>query len=181
MEFMNSRPDIIRSSTQRWLIDHWRRLRGPAPLPPSKDLQFDALAIPNDDLSLTKVLAGNGDERFQVISHGRKVGELYGPNANCIGKCLDEILPAAALASALPTYRHVVASQTPVYTVSDLRDRGGRIVHYERLLLPFGSLGVEQILASLETVSPEGAVMTEGLMISLPKPPSFALCTTIHC
>src|SRR5262245_48891709 len=53
-------------------------------------------------------------------------------------------------------YRHGVATRLPVYTVSDMRDRTGRIVHYERLLLPFATEGFEvnRILASLETVSP---------------------------
>jgi len=182
MEFMRSPPDVIRSSTQHWLIGHWQSLRGPAPLPAWQDLRPDTLAIPSDDLSLTKVLPGTDGERFQVIFHGSRVAELYGRRADCIGKCLDEILPASALPGALATYRHVVASQSPVYTVSDMRDSAGRIVHYERLLLPFGSpgSGVERILASLETVSPEGTFITEGLMNSLPRPPAFALCTTIH-
>src|SRR5262249_61023408 len=63
--------------------------------------------------------------------------------------------PASSDAT-LSTYRHVVATRLPVYTVSDMRDRTGRIVHYERLLLPFATEGseVDRILASLETVSP---------------------------
>ena len=78
--------------------------------------------------------------------------------------------------------RHVLASRLPVYTVADMRDPGGRIVHYERLLLPFGQNGIEvdRILASLETVSPEGAFENRGLMNAPPRPPAFALCTTIQ-
>jgi hypothetical protein len=181
MEFMHSRPDIVRSNTQRWLIAYWHGLRGTDPLPSWHALQPEALAIPPDDLSLTEVV-GTGGERFQVRFHGTGVGTLFG-NVSCVGKHLDEILPASALPATLAIYRHAVATGAPVYTVSDMRDRSGRIVHYERLLLPFCGNGarVERILASLETVSPEGAFDNDGLMIALPKPPAFALCTTIHC
>ena len=84
--------------------------------------------------------------------------------------------------AALSSYRHVLASRLPVYTVADMRDPGGRIVHYERLLLPFGQNGIEvdRILASLETVSPEGAFENRGLMNAPPRPHAFALCTTIQ-
>lgn len=84
--------------------------------------------------------------------------------------------------ATLATYNHAVATGLPVYTVSDVRDPTGRIVHYERLLLPFSQDGFEvhRILASLETVSPEGAFETRSLMTSAPKPPTFALCTTIQ-
>ena len=84
--------------------------------------------------------------------------------------------------AALSSYRHVLASRLPVYTVADMRDPGGRIVHYERLLLPFGQNGIEvdRLLASLETVSPEGAFENRGLMNAPPRPPAFALCTTIQ-
>jgi hypothetical protein len=152
-----------------------------APLPTWQGLQPQSLAIPPDDLSLTEVVAANGSERFRICFHGTRVATLYG-RTTCVGKCLDEILPAAALPAALATYRHVVATRMPVYTVSDMRDRAGRIVHYERLLLPFCGNGasVERILASLETVSPEGAFDKDGLMTALPKPPAFALCTTIQ-
>jgi hypothetical protein len=58
----------------------------------------------------------------------------------------------------------------------------GRIVHFERLLLPFsrGGVAVDRILASLETVSPEGAFDNRDILKSSPKPPAFALCATIQ-
>jgi hypothetical protein len=50
------------------------------------------------------------------------------------------------------------------------------------LLLPFGRDGaaVDRILASLETVSPEGAFEHRDILKSAKKPPAFALCTTIQ-
>jgi hypothetical protein len=70
----------------------------------------------------------------------------------------------------------------PVYTIADMRDQTGRIVHYERLLLPFGhdGIAVDRILASLEVVSPEGAFENRDLMKAPPSPPAFGLCTLIN-
>jgi hypothetical protein len=179
---MHSGPDIVRSDSQRWLLGHWTALRGAAPLPPWAALQLDALSVPTDDLSHIEVRATNGEARFQIRFHGPRIAELYG-RVNCVGKFLDEVLPSASSDATLSTYRHVVATRLPVYTVSDMRDRTGRIVHYERLLLPFATEGseVDRILASLETVSPEGAFDNRALMSGAGKPPAFALCTTIQC
>ena len=93
------------------------------------------------------------------------------------------MIPEAFRENALSTYRHLLSSKVPIYTVSDMRDIAGRIVHYERLLLPFGDGGPEvaHIVASLETASPEGAFENRNLMIAPGRPPTFALCTTIQC
>src|SRR5262249_20126351 len=76
---------------------------------------------------------------------------------------------------------HAVAHRLPVYTISDTRDATGRIVHYERLLLPLTGDGadVAHVLASLETVSPEGAFDNHGLITATGRSPAFALCTSI--
>jgi hypothetical protein len=180
MEFMNSRPDVVRSASQVWLLKTWNRLRGVRRLPLVQDLELDELAAVSETLSFNDVVAVNGSARFRVRFHGKRVGEAYG-SADCHGKFLDEILPAAYLNAALSTYDQVIAARLPVYTVADMRDQAGRIVHYERLLLPFSQQGleVEGILASLETVSPEGDFEHRELMKSPPKAPAFALCTTI--
>ncbi len=181
MEFMRSAPDIVRSPNQRWLLHHWNDLRGAAPLPVWDALQTNALAIPLDDLSMTRVMMTDAGVRYQIRFHGARLGELYA-SASCVGKFIDEILPVKSSAGILKTYHHCVETQCPVYTLSDLRDQTGRIGHYERLLLPFSRDGgrVERLLSSLETVSPEGTFDSRGLMVASAKPPAFALCTTVH-
>ena len=181
MEFITSRPDVVRSNNQRWLCDYWSRARPGARLPAWRGIDDDEFAAVRADLSCSDVVPANGQPRFGIRFHGERVAQLYG-RENCIGKFLDEILPDAYREAALSSYRHVLASRLPVYTVADMRDPGGRIVHYERLLLPFGQNGIEvdRILASLETVSPEGAFENRGLMNAPPRPPAFALCTTIQ-
>jgi hypothetical protein len=181
MEFMRSAPDIVRSPNQRWLLDYWNNLRGAVPLPAWDSFQANALAVPSDDLSFTRVMQTDAGPRYQIRFHGPRLGQLYG-RESCVGKFLDEILPAKSSAATLETYHHLVETRCPVYTVADLRDPTGKIVHYERLLLPFTRDGsrVERIAASLEAVSPEGTFASQGLMTSTPKPPAFALCTTVH-
>jgi hypothetical protein len=62
-----------------------------------------------------------------------------------------------------------------------MRDRAGRIVHFERLLLPFGQDGtaVDRVLASIEAVSPEGAFDSRDLMTASASPPAYAFCAVI--
>ena len=155
-------------------------MRGATALPIWQGLQQD-LARVSADLSLNEVVVADATIRFKIQFHGTRIGELYG-RVSCAGKFLDEILPAAYSEPALATYRQAVATRLPVYTIADMRDAAGRIVHYERLLLPFGRDGVnvERILASLEIVSPEGTFDHRGLMKAPEKAPAFAFLTTIQ-
>src|SRR5262245_24291582 len=182
MEFINSRPDVVRSINQRWLLNYWNRLRAGATLTKWQSLEVEELAATLETLSFQDVIGAGDAARFQIRFHGKRIAELYG-RTNCVGRFLDEILPPDYSNAAHATYRRAVSTKLPVYTIADVRDRSGRIVHYERLLLPFNVHGEEvgRILASLETVSPEGAFETRDLMQSPPKPPAFALCTTIQC
>ncbi len=99
-----------------------------------------------------------------------------------LGKFIDDFLPPSYLGAAIETYRKVLSTRGPVYTVSDMRDPTGRIVHHERLLLPFTQGGgvVDRILASIEAASPEGPFEMRDLMKSPIRPPVIALCTTIQ-
>jgi hypothetical protein len=180
MEFMSSRPDIVRAASQRGLLSLWNRLRGAGSLPQWRDVDSGEFG-PVDNLSYSDVIASHSATRYLIRFHGQRIAELYG-RTSCVGKYLDEILPPSYSATALSTYHQVVASKLPVYTVADMRDAAGRIVHYERLLLPFSRDGasVDRILASLEAVSPEGEFDQRDLMKAPPKPPAFALCTIIQ-
>lgn len=180
MEFTSSQPDVVRSINQGWLLVYWNRLRGAAHLPAWHGLETKELAAMSASLCFFDVTENDGKARFLSRYRGTHIDEAFGNPGQ--GKFLDEILPPSYREAALATYRQVLVTQLPVYTIADLRDRNGRIVHYERLLLPFGRDGtvVDRILASLETVSPEGAFENRDIMISAPKPPAFALCTTIQ-
>ena len=178
---MHSPPDIVRSRNQRWLLDHWGSLRSHASLPIWRGLQADQIRIPFDHLAWTEVVKEATDTRFRIGFHGAQLAEAFG-GVECVGMFLNEILPPAYLGAALATYRHVVSSKAPVYTVSDMRDPAGRIVHHERLLLPFslGGSETELVLASIEATSPEGPFELRELMKSPIRPPVIALCATIQ-
>jgi len=179
MHFTPSRPEVVRSINQRWLLSYWNRQRGDALLPIWQGLDAEELARISDTLTFQDVVATDSGPRFLIRFHGARIGEAYG--ANCQGKYLDEILPEAFRQPALATYYHVIATKQPVYAIADTRDRHGRLVHYERLLLPFSRDGIEadRILASLETVSPEGAFENRDIFKAPKAPPAYSLCVTI--
>jgi len=182
MEFTQSGPDIVRSDDQRRLLQAWGALRGAASLPIWPGLRADTLTVPLDNLALTQVVRDGAEARFRLEYHGERLAKSFG-DLDCIGMFLDDILPQPYLRAALATYREAMNARLPVYTVSDMRDVGGRIVHHERLILPFAVGGPEtaKILASIEAISPEGPFEIHELMRSPIRPPVLALCTTIRC
>lgn len=182
MDVMQSGRDVIHSETQRRLLDCWIALRALAPLPVWRGLNADVITVPFDSLAWLDVVESAGDARFRIGFHGTRLVDALHP-IDCIGRFVDDVLPAAVRAGVLMSYRAVLASKGPVYTVSDMRDRTGRIVHHERLLLPFtlGNNGeAERILASVEARSPEGPFELRHLMRSPMQAPVIALCTTIQ-
>jgi hypothetical protein len=58
----------------------------------------------------------------------------------------------------MKTYCKTVETRLPVYNAVDTGDTQGRLVHMERLLLPFTSNGAraDRLLASVETLSLDG-------------------------
>jgi len=182
VEFMVLPPDIVRSINQIWLLKYWMRLRGSRQVP-SHSLDAEELADISDNLLFTNVVHEAGKPRFLISFSGVRILEFFG--ATCStggqGRFLDEVLPAAYRDAALSTLHAAVRARMPVYTVADMRDRAGRIVHFERLLLPFGRDGteVDGILASIEAVSPEGVFHSRELMTTPSSRPAFALCAII--
>ena len=74
----------------------------------------------------------------------------------------------------MPVYHECVKRGLPVYTISNIDDSYGRIVAYERLLLPFSETGgVTHVIASLKTISEDGGFEIKNLMrgnAALPTP-----------
>jgi hypothetical protein len=181
MEFTQSGPDIVRSEHQRRLLGYWGSLRGRARVPVWPGVNADDLAPSLDSLAVAQVVGAYEDARFQLEHHGRRLAKYFG-DMNCVGMFLDELLPQPYLWAALATYREAMITGRPVYTVADMRDPTGKIVHHERLILPFtvAGSGTEKILASIEAVSPEGPFEAHALMKAPIRFPVIALCTTIE-
>jgi hypothetical protein len=179
MQFIESRPGVIRSINQRWLLNHWSRIRADKVLPAWQGLEADELVRMTENLTFSDVVQTTTGVRFLIRYHGERIAAAFG--SNCRGRYLDEILPPAIREPALETYRHLLADRRPVYNVVDVNDRDGRPVHYERLLLPFGRdhETVDRVLASLETVSPDGAFEHRNLMNLPTLKADFAVCAVI--
>jgi hypothetical protein len=180
MEFVNSRPDVVRSINQRWLLSRWNEMRAASPLPCWKGMETKELAAMAGSLYFCDVVENAGRSRLLTRYRGKRIEEAFGKVGE--RRYLDEVLPPLYRDAALATYTQVLVTRLPVYTIAEMNDRNGRIVHFERLLLPFAheASRIDRILASLEMVSPEGAFESRDLMKSAPKPPAFALCTTIR-
>jgi hypothetical protein len=180
VEFLTARPDIVGSSTQRWLLSYWHRARGEALLPqwPGLEAVPEIMAMA-DNLAYADVVGTEESHRLLITMQGARMIEAHG--GYHVGKYVDEVLQPPYLQQSLATCRQSIVTRLPVYTVLDLRDHNQRIVHFERLLLPFAKDGrtVDGLLASIEIGSPEGPFETRNLMNPPAKAPGMALCATI--
>lgn len=180
MNFVSSRPDVVRSVNQRWLLQHWLRWRRDDRVPSWQQLDAQALTRMAETLAFQDVVETDGKQRFLVRFNGSRLCQAFGED--CRDRFVDEVLTEPLRETLLATYRKVVASGWPVYTISNLRDRSARLVHYERLLLPFSSDGTrtDRILGSYEFVSPDGAFDNHELLKQPRNAPPFELQAAIH-
>jgi hypothetical protein len=180
MHFQTARADVIRAIGQCWLAKTWNERRGRRALPTWQNLEGREFASISRHLCFLDVVGDPAAPRFLMRHHSDWLREVYG--FDCHGKYLDE-MPSGQFQNALiATYRHAVTTRKPVYASVDLLDRSQTLVHYERLLLPFGQDGetVDRILASLEMVSPDGAFDHRNLMAGSTRPSSFAVYASIQ-
>jgi hypothetical protein len=180
MQFSVARPDVVRAINQRWLLKFWTRHLGSHRVPMWQAIEAEDLARISDNLSFLDVISDNKNLRFQIRFHGAMIGQVFGA-ADCRGKFLYESVPETARPQKLAPYRQAVDSGRPVYTIHDITDREGRLVQYERLLLPFSRDGksVDRILTSFEFICEDGAFVSRELMNAPATPPTLRLSATI--
>jgi len=181
MQFSAARPDVVRAISQRWLLNFWQQHLSAHRVPCWQTVEAEDLSRLSSNLSFLDVIGGHGGLRFQIRFHGEMIGRIYG-SPDCRGVFLHESKPEPARAQALAPYRQAVASGRPVYSIHDVADRQGRLVHNERLLLPFSHDGknVDRILAAFEFVSPDGGFDNWDLMGTQSAPPALRLSATIE-
>jgi hypothetical protein len=150
-------------------------------VPRWQTVQPESLTRLSDSLNFLDVSTVGNNTRFQLRIHCGIFGKAHHP-IDCRGKYLDEIVPPDRHAIALAPYHQTVKCGGPVYTIHDVTDCNGRLVHFERLLLPFSRDGenVDRILASFEFVSPDGAFESEGLLTTHPLPSALQLSAVIE-
>jgi hypothetical protein len=165
VSFESSDASVVKSIRQRDLLNCWLRLYAPAQqVPPLAAYQPDRLDDERADLVYYIVDHSFAPARFIIDSNGTRMASAYGSTGK--GRYLDDYLGPILGAVALPAYNACIARQLPTYTISMIDDINGRVVAYERLLLPFrdSPSSVTHILASLKTISEDGGFEIRNLM-----------------
>jgi hypothetical protein len=164
LEFESANPSIVRSIKQRDLLNTWLRLYArEQKLPRLEEYQPARLADEVPDLVYYTVDAVPAPPLLTIQSDGTRMSTAYGHTGK--GSYLHEYLPSKLVNVVMPVYYECVARGLPVYTISNIDDIYGRIVAYERMLLPFSEAGnVTHIIASLKTISEDGGFEIKNLM-----------------
>ena len=164
VDFESANPTVVKSIKQRELLNTWIRLYAREQRTPRlEDYQVERLADELPDLVYFTVEAAHEPPRLTIQSDGTRISTAYGHTGK--GKQLEDYLGRRLAASVMPIYHACVRRALPVYTVADVDDIYGRVVAYERLLLPFGAGGtVTALIASLKTISEDGGFEMKNLM-----------------
>jgi hypothetical protein len=173
LEFQSANPTIVKSIKQRDLLNTWLRLYAREQrLPGIGEYEPSRLADELPDMVYYTVDAAQQPPRLTIQSDGTRMSSAYGNTGK--GRYLDEYLGLRLAPIIMPVYYECLKRALPVYTISNIDDIYGRIVAYERLLLPFSDGGdVTHVIASLKTISEDGSFEIKNLMRgndSLPTP-----------
>jgi len=177
--FESANPSVVKSIKQRDLLNTWLRLYARARLLPRvEEYQPARLEEELPDLVEYTVDTTTSPPRLTIQSNGTRMASAYGHTGK--GKFLDEYLGPRLVPVVMPVYHECIARRLPVYTISNIDDSYGRIVAYERLLLPFSdSDNVTHVVASLKTISDDGGFEIRNLMRGNDMLPTARLCAVI--
>jgi hypothetical protein len=164
MDFDSATPFVVKSIKQRDLLNSWLRLYAREQrMPAIENYQPERLAEELDDLVYYTVDTSQQPPRLTIQSEGTRMASAYGHTGK--GRLLDDYVGPRLAAIVMPIYYECVRRTLPVYTISNIDDIHGRIVAYERLLLPFSGGGaVTDVIASLKTISEDGGFEIKNLM-----------------
>jgi hypothetical protein len=164
LDFESANPTVVKSIKQRDLLNTWLRLYArEQSMPRVEEYQPARLSDELADLVYYTVDAAQNPPRLTIQSNGTRMSSAYGNTGK--GRYLDEYLGARIAPVVMPVYYECVARGLPVYTVANIDDIYGRIVAYERLLLPFAQDGsITHVIASLKTISEDGGFEIRNLM-----------------
>ena len=164
MDFESADPSVVRSIKQRDLLNTWLRLYArEQSIPRMSEYQPERIEDELPDLVFYTVDTSLLPPRLTIQSDGTRMSSAYGNTGK--GRYLDEYLGPRLAPIVMPVYYECIARRLPTYTIADMEDIYGRIVAYERLLLPFSEGGnVTHIIASLKTISEDGGFEIKNLM-----------------
>jgi hypothetical protein len=164
LDFCSENATIVKSIKQRDLLNTWLRLYARDQRAPQLDEYHPTrLADELPDLVYLTVDGSPASARFMIESDGTRMSKAYGARGK--GRYLDDYLGPRLAPVVMPIYAVCLQRELPVYTIADIDDICGRIVAYERLLLPFSDgSAVTHILASLKTICADGSFEIRNLM-----------------
>jgi len=164
LEFESASPSVVKSIKQRDLLNTWLRLYAREQRMPSvEEYQPPRFADELPDLVHYTVDTAQRPPRLTIQSNGARISSAFGNTGK--GRYLDEYLGARLAPIVMPGYYECIQRGLPVYTISNIDDIYGRIVAWERLLLPFLEDGnVTHVIASLKTISEAGGFEIRNLM-----------------
>jgi hypothetical protein len=171
LDFASATPSVVKSIRQRDLLNTWLRLyaRHQA-MPAIWEYQPARLEEELSDLVYYTVDRSVAPPRLIIQSEGTRISRAYGHTGK--GRALDEYIGARLAPFVMPFYHQCVARGLPVYSVDDVDDVYGRVVAYERLLLPFVTGNeVSHIIASVKTFCEDGGFEIKHLMRANDVPP----------
>ena len=179
LEFQSAGPSVVKSIKQRDLLNTWLRLFARTQsIPRMPEYLPERIEDELPDLVYYTVHNGSQPPRLTIESDGTRMSRAYGNTGK--GRYLDEYLGARLAPIVMPVYYECIARRLPAYTIADMEDIYGRIVAYERLLLPFSDGGgVTHIIASLKTISEDGGFEIKNLIRGNDKLPVPTLRTII--
>ncbi|HTF78922.1 MAG TPA: hypothetical protein VK620_32215 [Bradyrhizobium sp.] len=179
MEFESANPTIVKSIKQRDLLNTWLWLYAREQLMPRiEEYQPERFADELPDLVFYTVDTAQAPPRLLIESDGTRMSSAYGYTGK--GRYLDDYLGPRLVPVVMPVYYECLRRALPVYTISSIDDIYGRIVAYERLLMPFSQGGnVTHMIASLKTISEDGGFEIRNLMRGNDTLPTAKLRTVI--
>jgi hypothetical protein len=179
VEFESANPTIVKSIKQRDLLNTWLRLYAREQLMPRiEEYQPERFADELPDLVFYTVDTAQAPPRLLIESDGTRMSSAYGYTGK--GRYLDDYLGPRLVPVVMPVYYECLRRTLPVYTISSIDDTYGRIVAYERLLMPFSQGGnVTHVIASLKTISEDGGFEIRNLMRGNDALPTAKLRTVI--
>jgi hypothetical protein len=164
VDFESADPSVVKSIKQRDLLNTWLRLYArDQSLPRMDKYQPERMEDELPDLVFYTVDTSEQLPRLTIESDGTRMSSAYGHTGK--GRYLEDYLGARLAPLVMPVYYECIARRLPVYTIANIDDIYGRIVAYERLLLPFSDCGnVTHLIASLKTISEDGGFEIKNLM-----------------
>lgn len=179
MNFESANPSVVKSIRQRDLLNAWLRLYArDRKLPAIAEFQ-PAQTEDEPDLVFFTIDPTQRPPHVVIDSDGTRMASAYGHNGK--GRRLDQYLGPRLAPLAMPVYYESIRRRLPAFTIAHVDDLYGRIVAYERLLLPFSDRDgtVTHMIGSLNTISEDGGFELRNLMRGNETPPQLKLCTVI--